>query len=389
MRNWAQHNPDILEEIARRITLYEDFLVFGGVCNSWRSAAQKENFRFISRQVPYLMLPHQPTKRRGGGGGGIEDKLSELRAFFSLARYTTRYVYLPEAKGKRCLSSKGWLITIAKDLSMTLLHPFTRLQIKLPHIKSLRNWKESAVSIMYTMFIHKCLLSSNPSLTPDYITMIIYGGCGDIAYCRPGHEKWTTIETGGLTFFDMTYFKGTVYAIDCKGRIIACDLRGDYPIAKQVTELPQKLLKKACDYLYILESSGELLVISREGVSIHPITEGSDDYTYGTYEFRVFKVDIISTMTITWMEIKDLGNRALFLGYNSSVSIEASNFYKPNCIYFTDDCMGSYWEDEKGEEKIWEYITCMMEALPQYLLKAIHTALLIQQCGLNKVVFNF
>ncbi|TXG57190.1 hypothetical protein EZV62_018503 [Acer yangbiense] len=155
--------------------------------------------------------------------------------------------------------------------------------------------------------------------------LIIYGGCGDIAYCRLGHEKWTTIETGGLTFFDITYFKGTLYAIDCKGRIIAYDLR---------------------------ESSGELLVISREGVSIHPITEGSDDnYTYGTYEFRVFKVDIISTMTITWMEIKDLGNIALFLGYNTSMSIEASNFYKPNCIYFTDDCMGSYWEDEKGGGK--------------------------------------
>ncbi|TXG50457.1 hypothetical protein EZV62_022981 [Acer yangbiense] len=41
----------------------------------------------------------------------------------------------------------------------------------------------------------------------------------------------------------------------------------------------------------------------------------------------------------------------LFLGYNSSVSIEASNFYKPNCIYFTDDCMGSYWEDKRGGGK--------------------------------------
>lgn len=55
--------------------------------------------------------------------------------------------------------------------------------------------------------------------------------------------------------------------------------------------------------------------------------------------FDVFKLDF-ATQAVT--KVENLGNRAFFLGHNSSVSIEASVSLKckPSHIYFTDD----YWE---------------------------------------------
>lgn len=97
------------------------------------------------------------------------------------------------------------------------------------------------------------------------------------------------------------------------------------------------LFRKYAEKLYLVESDEKLLVVSRNGVRI----DAQKDFTYGTYLFQVFEVDL---ETNTSVEIKDLGSRALFVGDNSSFSMEALNdsVLKPNCIYFTDDCVCSY-----------------------------------------------
>lgn len=71
---------------------------------------------------------------------------------------------------------------------------------------------------------------------------------------------------------------------------------------------------------------------------------------YGTREFRVFKVDVSN-----WRgtELHSLGENALFLGDNASISIKASKFsgLRPNCIYYTDDCWPSYIFFKRGGGK--------------------------------------
>lgn len=71
--------------------------------------------------------------------------------------------------------------------------------------------------------------------------------------------------------------------------------------------------------LYLVESGGALVVVTRSRAN----------------KFQVFEVDLT---TNTWTKVKDLGNRALFLGLNSSFSIEIldSSICERNCIYFTD-----------------------------------------------------
>lgn len=66
-----------------------------------------------------------------------------------------------------------------------------------------------------------------------------------------------------------------------------------------------------------------------------------DECFYGTNEFVALELDISIG---NWTPIKSLGTRSLFLGHNSSMSIDAStNFHcKSNCIYFTNDFPKSY-----------------------------------------------
>ena len=71
-----------------------------------------------------------------------------------------------------------------------------------------------------------------------------------------------------------------------------------------------------------------------------PIGEGHRR-TYGANAFHVLEVDLSSNK---WSQVKNLGNRSLFLGDNSSLSVEVLDIssLKPNCIYFTDDCQMLY-----------------------------------------------
>ncbi|KAF8412282.1 hypothetical protein HHK36_000243 [Tetracentron sinense] len=105
---------------------------------------------------------------------------------------------LPEARGKQCWCSQGWLITFSIDLNISLLNPLTRLQIQLlPHrtFKNHYDTLEEDEEFGYTltelqeMYIHKAIVSSSPSSTLDYVVMVIHGPNSQLAFARPGDEK--------------------------------------------------------------------------------------------------------------------------------------------------------------------------------------------------------
>ncbi|KAK3231735.1 hypothetical protein Dsin_003616 [Dipteronia sinensis] len=137
-----------------------------------------------------------------------------------------------------------------------------------------------------------------------------------------GDKTWTRIV--GISYADVTYYKGKYYAIDANYIITAIDVTSDNPSMIQVTQI-QQLSTFRWDYerLYILESAGALVVVVRK-------LENIDS------QFRVFDIDVSNG---TWTEVKDLGNKALFLGQYSSLSVEISHVShcKANCLYFIQD----------------------------------------------------
>ncbi|KAK3200007.1 hypothetical protein Dsin_023422 [Dipteronia sinensis] len=328
MANWADLELGLLTEIARKIELHEDFVAFRRVCISWRSVAVIENFTNKSNQIPWLMLPHK-----------INSNLWDL---FSISKGTHRQFMLPQAQAQpqrlKCFSSNGWLLTINPCLSMALLHPFSGRRIKLPHMNTFKDWNGTLrVSNRQFYFITKFLLScSSSALDSDYTVIVIHGNMGKLAYFRPGDKVWNTIETWSACYLDVILYQEKIYAIDADGNIMVCDVKGENPtVAHQVAKLPwEPYYEEPTSFseAYLIESDGALRALTRDY---------DDD---GTCYFMVFEVD---WSTKTWKEINDLGNKALFLGYNSSLSVEVSDtsYCKPNCIYFTQDYCEARWKN--------------------------------------------
>ncbi|TXG50257.1 hypothetical protein EZV62_022781 [Acer yangbiense] len=129
----------------------------------------------------------------------------------------------------------------------------------------------------------------------------------------------------------------------------AIDIKSDNTVVAKrvVADLPPELVPLAfCKKFYLVESAGKILVVGRR--LRYERTQTYADY--GTTAFRVVEVDL-SRNENEWSPVENLGNRALFVGDNSSLSVQVfdnSNF-KPNCIYFTDDWKDQYFSSRFPE----------------------------------------
>ncbi|XP_027182475.1 LOW QUALITY PROTEIN: F-box protein At2g17036-like [Coffea eugenioides] len=275
--------PDLLALISRRLDLIEDFVAFRGVCTSWRVAARKQIFHQLVPTVPLLMLAEK------------EDR--DEWEFYSLSRCKIwRNLSVPKTKNKKCMESRGWLITVGIAGEMNLLHPFSVLSASPP---------------------------SSPDKWLDFVLMVVYNGGAYLEFWRSGDKSWTGVEKqDGGAFSDVNFYYGKFYAIAHNGHIY-------------IFWEP-----------YLVEMPGDLVVVARDGTSL------DDDDNYRATDFLVIQLDLTNRK---WNEITSLGDRSIFLGYNAAFSVEAAGFpgiIRPSCIYFTDDCIESYHcsEQEGGKD---------------------------------------
>ncbi|KAM5560568.1 F-box protein [Rosa sericea] len=339
MADWSGLHQDLVICIAKQIVFLKDFHAFGAVCKPWRSAATKDNFTGPS---PLLMVS-------GWDGSSTEANIRKLVHLKDRPEIYRKLVHLkdrPEiymnCKKQRCFyySSLGWLMSISEDFKVSLLNPFDHhARIKLPDINML---KASVGEVKlprvlhYDRMISKFVLSSCPFSSSDCIVVVSYemvigNGWG---FCRLGDDKWTHVSW--CLLMDLAYYNGQLYAVDIKGNILICDIQDlEQPktsilLSKGIPMEP--IYGGSRQRIYIVESAGVLLVV------LHTFEMSS---SIKTIKLRVFEVPFDKTEEWEWsnLEVKNLGNKTLFLGCkNSSYSIEASEYYfgcKPNCIYFT------------------------------------------------------
>ncbi|XP_060204805.1 F-box protein At2g26160-like [Lycium barbarum] len=347
MVDWSELQYDLLVLIGKRLNLIEDYLNFSSVCKPWRCAAKKDNFNSDLPRVPWLMLAEEQ-----------DEEGNSCRQFFSLYNGMILKKTIPESRGKRCLECLGWFITVGKEGEINLLHPFSGVQIELPHQSNFENYEEAIPLFDKRAYIAKAVLSASPSYKSDYVLMVIEGAL-KISIWRPGDLSWTRIQRGGL-HHDVVYFNGQFYAIDRHGCVVVVYNVAD-PEPSETPLVAQLPSAGMMVWHYIVESLGSLFVIVRHFEVKHdlplnrdyltPLTciiyhhVGDDlinntdifcDKPDVTTTFQVFKLDIDAG---TLIQIQDLGDRALFLGSNASLSVQASQFpgIKPNHIYFTDN----------------------------------------------------
>lgn len=320
--NWAELQQELLTLIAKRVDFLEDFSAFRRVCRSWRSVAVKENFKG-SQQLPWLMLTEEGRESR-----------DYCPLFSATEGNLIGKLLLPEAQGKRCFETLGWFLTVSETRDMNLLHPFTRVQIPLPRISTSTKF----------CTIQKAVLSSCPRVSSkenNNFELVVIDG-GQLKFWKPGEKAWTSIETPRGRINDIAYCKGQFYAVGWK-KIFVCDIGGPdvtTVTAQVVGAIPIEILET--NEPFIVESNGEVLIVFQdryvgiEDIYIGGIPRGANR----SRSFAVFKMDLSNGGL---EELESLGDNALFLGRNASISVRASKDkgIRPNCIYYSNYFWGS------------------------------------------------
>ncbi|KAL3524127.1 hypothetical protein ACH5RR_016961 [Cinchona calisaya] len=361
----------IAEEEKEKVEFNDD-IFFCFLCGLWQfpktySSNSKEE---KSPPLPPWFVPAEDDKV-------VKDAAPKIRSFFNLSTLKTYDFELPEASGRNCLgASYGCIFTLGYDLQINLLHPFTREQIPLPSMLAFTNqynysqdfWPQE----VFDTFVRKVVLSSNPWTEKDCIVAAIYGEFRLLAFARIGDTVWTNIQVPSRRYKDIIFYEGKLYAVDGRGNVVVCnnivDHNGDD--GPRATAIATPLPTGTKENFYLVESSGDLLLVSRVREVIFSGDEEDgevpDEYTVG---FSVLKLDEYSSCDIhsedgqqgscstaypyKWTEVNGLGDEALFLGRNASLSLPASKFngsLKANCIYFTDDCCDCLLDDESGPD---------------------------------------
>ncbi|KAK0576198.1 hypothetical protein LWI29_013601 [Acer saccharum] len=374
--NWTELPPELIQTISDKLTIYGDYLRFQATCRRFRSSIPKSPSR-LPPQLPWLMLPQSQSHQ-------------SRQAFFDLSANRVHFLHLPEASNhckRNCGSSHGWLVILDETPYVILLNPLTRAKIHLPPLFTFPNvvsFNYFEIGREYTLlslggdryyrnlrqmrdsFIKKIVLSSSPGKDGgNFIAVAILNQTGDLAYCRNGDIGWSVIEGARSYCEDVIYNNGLFYAVDKGGAVAVCDVGGVGDLARvSVIQTPMQL---GGDMQYLVSSGDELLLVTRFLGLEFGFEPDQPHLIYRTIRFEVFRLNWNGTQ---WERVRSLGDKMLFIGENSSLSLSASDF--PGCvsdsIYYTDDYSEGNYDDVFGEHDSGIFSLCSgsIEPLPCY-----------------------
>ncbi|KAJ9563649.1 hypothetical protein OSB04_008809 [Centaurea solstitialis] len=339
MTTWPDLLPEILNQIAGKFQFYEDFINFLSVCSSWRSASTNKepihHHLHLPSKFPMLMLSDS------------KDHDDDEDRRFLLSNGTIRNLRLPEAHGQRCVSSHGWLITTGgSEFYASLIHPLSGTQIDLPELYMFEEFYfDQDEWIYYGQSMRKAVLtSSNPN---SFCVVIVWGKT--LGFCRPGFDvSWTRI-TGDWEgdLFDITYhtMRKRLYVVTGMGSVYECDIfdgnSGSLALNRVSTFPLKEFGLPSFQWAYVVEWDREsLLIVTRER---NYYKKRDYEYgRYGPYRTKKFECFLLGLEDEKWSKATSLGDKSVFLGFNSSFVVNAGGGVKGDCIYFTDDLYEPY-----------------------------------------------
>lgn len=273
----------------------------------------------------------------------IKSKEDDEWSMYSVlnGKFSMRKLFLPPYDKPFSGSSEGWLVTLDESLAVTLYKPFVEGNrkpiIHLPPVFPPDNILEAPDREFQVFKVAS--YTPDPIADPnDVILAVIFGEYSELAYIRPTRDTtWTRVTGLGITTFDdIVYYKGQFYALSYEGELVSFDVTNPSKsnmrlVLAEDSDKYYFVKRGFCYKKYLVKSyGGELLLVRRY------LDRRFGDIDRVTKTFKVFKLSFDGPR---WIEMKSLGDMALFVGDNASTSVSASNFpgCLKNCIYFTHD----------------------------------------------------
>ncbi|KAH0994319.1 hypothetical protein GBA52_018183 [Prunus armeniaca] len=363
-----------------------DHVRFAAVCKEWSCLAKDYN-RSTQRWSPMLMIPTQLAKSNqtlvySDFEGKIYKNIQGIELPEPMPKTEITHIYNPIYNRHCCSAGYGWLAIVDcyyhyqggnrhHRVIITLSNPFSSSKavppshISLPPLES----KDILFALSSGREVEtraKVMLSADPALNPDsYAVIAFFPGDFHIFYTgarftEEGRSIWRNHRNASFQFYDAIFYKGLVYAADhVRGSIHSFDLNlmmeeiFDYSRTCFPAQPYYDMFEHHpfCPPYVVKSTKGDLLHVVRfcelkkEDGSSSSSSSSSSRGEYITTHFMVFKVppfndeECESYESGEYVELESLGDEALFVGDNYSVSVLASKFggCQPNCIYFTDD----------------------------------------------------
>ncbi|MED6198152.1 hypothetical protein PIB30_063286 [Stylosanthes scabra] len=364
--HWGELCPDLLNEIARHIPYYDDYVKLRTVSKSWNKALPKFPMHI---RGPWLVLPFDDGKIFQ-----IEKKKEDYHLCLPL----------PQFKNTRLRGScLGWLISVGIDGELHMFNPVTRSSFGLPpistfptvisyqpdvhdqeytlreRIKADNIYTERKIN-MQNLYIEKIVISSSPE-EDNFMAVAIYGSFPGLAFYRSGDDKWTDFPsmdipwTLGDSIQDVILHQEKIYAINWGGSLYEFDMRTLSGGIKRV--LYRRNILSEDKYL-VQDPDGHLLMVVRKVEYYRePKLSKEASFGYKTTGFDVFELEESSIYGYgQWRQKFNLGNYVLILGYNSSIwkypFPDGEGNCVRDCIYYTDNKVRKQWSKVVGGHDI-------------------------------------
>ncbi|RDX85748.1 F-box protein, partial [Mucuna pruriens] len=335
--DWSELPSELWPKIGKLLESHMDIVRFRSVCEMYRCSIPPcvQNSPSFPMQIPHPFNQSMDT----------------------VLKQATVYVIKPSERiGKSKLeplaaSTKGWLIKVAepKNQHLTLLSPISDRKITHPQGSSGANSPISWNLLDYRVTELCKSYSINNTGRSSAITKVVFfpnspwigvedsmACCifleGKLGFMKHGDTEWTLVDDKNFFYDDVIVFKGQLYVTDKWGNISWVDTSS----LKLVQFTPP--LCGLGNKKHLVESCGSLHVVDRFYENDPPRRRnyvGRSDRDAAVEHFKVYKLD---EEWGTWVDVKNLGDRAFVLGNTCSFSVEAKELtgYQGNCIYFTD-----------------------------------------------------